>query len=134
MGLNSFLDGVCRAHGRRFFLAVGPFRKIWMSVSASTPFIGAGENNFSHILSNRSQAVVSRCESECPGLVHWLSCCDPDAVPLRGTGLYQFATDCGLRKEESWVWKAGCADKKIGGKRIASCRHRSEQQPHLLSA
>jgi hypothetical protein len=48
-------------------------RNFRMSVPASTPFIGPGENNFSHKIKARFPSPMSHLESICPGSVHRLS-------------------------------------------------------------
>jgi hypothetical protein len=44
-----------------------------MGVSASTPFIGPLENNFSHEFAERFRASLSRTDSSCPNFAQTLS-------------------------------------------------------------
>jgi hypothetical protein len=63
-----------------------------MSVLASTRFIGTGGNNFSHNFQESFPAGLSRPDSSCPASVQSLSRSDSEAVSLRFSCLYRFAT------------------------------------------
>jgi hypothetical protein len=54
-----------------------------MGVLASTPFIGALENNFSHIFLEPFPPHVSHSDSNCPAPLHSLSQSAPATVLLR---------------------------------------------------
>jgi hypothetical protein len=122
------------------------FRNYRMSVLASTTFIGPRQNNFSHKINERSMPPLSHPDSTCPGTVHLLSQDAATAVPMRFNrcpdALHPFvpirssrppapALERSLKVQFAAPTTADprASDKKIGGKRIAPCRHRSQQQP-----
>jgi hypothetical protein len=89
MGLNSFLDALAGA----FFLCLcHSARNVCcrMGFLASTPFIGAGGNNFSHIFCGAAPFFLLQLDSSCPASVQSLSECAAITVPMRCTDLFRF--------------------------------------------
>jgi len=74
-----------------------------MGLLASTPFIGAGVNNFSHYFQDRISTGLSRLDSSCPASVQTVYESDSDAVPLRSTDLSRFATERAARVGRRWA-------------------------------
>jgi hypothetical protein len=110
----------CQAVHRAFRLDFCPFR---MGALASFPFIGPCENNFSHKLNSDS---ASFCRTTIQAVqIRFIHC--PEAIHM----LYRSASQIclasrhlrSLSAAESAVFRGNSAQ-KIGGKRIASCRHR----------
>ena len=127
-------------------------RKLRLSVPASTPFIGPGQNNFSHQRKESSRPSLSHSDSSCAEPAHKLCQDDSNAVSMRSSqcpdALHEFVSircsgDSAPAPEtrlETQINRADCrsstvtALQKNGGKRIAPCRHRCRHQPYLLSA
>jgi hypothetical protein len=113
-------------------------RNFRISVSASTHLIGAPQNNFSHYFQEHPNAHLSSFRTSCPASLHpcitslhSLSQFASSAASFRASRLPRIDA-AGLRfgPSASSLHTA----QKIGGRRIALCRHRSRFQPHLLSA
>jgi hypothetical protein len=90
-------------------------RIFWRGVSASTPFIGAAPNNFSHFCGERLCALLSRPWTSCSGaqqwcrnVVHWLFDFAADPVADSATPVFGFGTVADLNY---WGWHVLAAKK-----------------------
>jgi hypothetical protein len=114
----------CPTQPAAILCSAGPSGSFRWALLASTPFIGTGPNNFSHIFQESIFAGLHGRETLCRGFGQPLPHCAPLAASIRANRCPNFRQPsvpfCFNRANPD----AGVRRKKIGGRGSTLCRHR----------